>query len=244
MIVLFTDFGHQDYYIGQLKSVLTQSVPEAAIIDLLHNAPVYNIHSSAYLLAALIDAFPPETIFLCVVDPGVGSKRPGCVAKIDGQWFVGPDNGLFNVILQRSTNAEYWEIHKPEKPVSASFHGRDVFAPIAAQLFRNDLSALQETKQLTMNTVFPNDITEVVYIDHYGNLITGYRYSQLNENVSVKINDQCIPYARTFSDVAEGDAFYYENSSGLLEIAINQGNAEEVLNAYIGTRFQFILSKK
>ena len=102
MIVLFTDFGIQDPYVGQLKSVLEQKSPGTPVIDLMHQVPDYNIRAAAYLLPAYVNEFPPNSIFVCVVDPGVGGERIPCVAQIDQRWFVGPENGLFSVLQQRS----------------------------------------------------------------------------------------------------------------------------------------------
>lgn len=234
MVVLFTDFGIQDHYVGQIKSVLAQAAPGVAVIDLLHHAPAYNIRAAAYLLAALFDSFPKETVFLCVVDPGVGSTRQACVACMDDRWFVGPDNGLFAVIQQRAEHRQWWQLQEPAGDISASFHGRDLFAPVAAKLTKGDFSSLQEIKSPATIVDWPEDLLEIIYIDHYGNLITGYRYSKLPEEVVINYQSQTISAGRTFSDVGVGEALYYSNSSGLLEIAVNQGSAADYFQARIG----------
>lgn len=233
MIVLATDFGMNDPYVGQVKSMLVQKAPGTPIIDLLHNLPDYNIQAAAYLLPALVDKFPLDSLFLCVVDPGVGSKRQACVAQIDQRWFVGPDNGLFAVLRQRSKNVRWWRVPRPFEPVSASFHGRDVFAPVAAQLACGDMQGLEVTR-LPVVTDWPADLNQIVYIDHYGNLICGYRFSSLPAMAVISVAGTQIQSARTFSDVGVGEAFYYQNANGLLEIAVNQASARTLFDAQIG----------
>ncbi len=137
MIVLFTDFGWQGPYVGQMKAVLAKQAPREPLIDLMHDVPTFNPRAAAYLLASLIDPFPPDTVFLTVVDPGVGSQlRSPCVMKAAGRWYVGPDNGLFNVIAKQAASYMAWEIDWRPDTLSDSFHGRDLFAPVAAQLAR------------------------------------------------------------------------------------------------------------
>ncbi|MCS6787008.1 MAG: SAM-dependent chlorinase/fluorinase, partial [Thiobacillaceae bacterium] len=110
MLVLFTDYGVTDPYVGQVKAVLTQHAPGVAIIDLLHEAPAYNAHAGAHLLAALATAFPAGSVFLAVVDPGVGTPRETLVAEADGRWFVGPDNGLLSIVAARADERRFWRI--------------------------------------------------------------------------------------------------------------------------------------
>src|SRR5262249_35548406 len=138
MIVLFTDFGLHGPYTGQMKAVLHQMAPGIPAIDLFTDAPVGNPKASAYLLAVYAEWFPPGTVFLCVVDPGVGGTRPSIILEANGRWFVGPGNGLFELIQRRARKTRSWNIDwKPER-LSASFHGRDLFAPVAAMLARGD----------------------------------------------------------------------------------------------------------
>ena len=240
MIILFTDFGTTDPYIGQMKAVFAQLVPHEQIIDLFHHVPNYEITAGAYLLPAYVKEFPIGSIFVCVVDPGVGGKREAIVAKLDGQWFVGPDNGLLDVLAQRSTNVEWWHINSDPNIVSASFHGRDIFAPIASQISQSDLSALvswRESKQLAS---MPEDVARIIYVDHYGNIISGYRFENITDTGELFFKGKKISQARTFSDVLPNQAFYYKNANGLLEIAVNQGSAEEMFDAKVGDRFSFI----
>jgi S-adenosylmethionine hydrolase len=132
MIVLFTDFGLQGPYTGQMKAVLHQMAPGVPIIDLFADAPAGNPKASAYLLAAYAQWFAAGTTFLCVVDPGVGGARPPVMLDADGRWYVGPGNGLFELIERRATQARSWDIDWRPQHLSASFHGRDLFSRIAA----------------------------------------------------------------------------------------------------------------
>ena len=134
MIVSFTDFGFHGPYTGQMKAVLHQMAPGVPVIDLFADAPVNNPKASAYLLAAYAAWFPPQTIFLCVVDPEVGGARPPVIVEADGRWYVGPGNGLFELVQRRASETRSWTIDWRPERLSASFHGRDLFAPVAAML--------------------------------------------------------------------------------------------------------------
>lgn len=111
MIVLFTDFGSHDPYVGQVKARLVQHAPDQQVVDLLHQAPDYNAHAGAHLLAAFAPTFPPGCVFMCVVDPGVGTEREGVVVMAGGHWFVGPDNGLLSIAAARNGDTKVWRIH-------------------------------------------------------------------------------------------------------------------------------------
>jgi len=236
MILLFTDFGLAGPYTGQMKAVLQQCAPGVPVVDLFADAPVQNPKAAAYLLAAHAAWFPAGSVFLCVVDPGVGGERPPVMVKADGRWYVGPGNGLFEIVMRRAQSAEVWEIAWQPEKLSASFHGRDLFAPIAAMLATGEavLSRPIDAARFRQPD-WPNDLFEIVYVDHYGNAMTGVRASAVRKEDTLSVNGKIVPPARTFSDRPKGAAFWYENSNGLLEIAVNQGRAEQVLGVAIGT---------
>lgn len=236
MIVLFTDFGLAGPYTGQMKAVLRQDAPAAEIIDLFADAPMGDPRASAYLLAAYAAWFPPGTIFLCVVDPGVGGARAPLVIEADGHWYVGPENGLFELVLRRAQHARCYEIAwRPEK-LSASFHGRDLFAPVAAMLARGERPALR-ARMAARQPDWPDDLSEIVYIDHYGNALTGLRASVVAPAATLVIPSKMrVAHAATFSAVPEGAAFWYENSNGLVEIAVNRGRADSALGLAVGSK--------
>jgi S-adenosylmethionine hydrolase len=234
MIVLFTDFGFNGPYLGQMKAVIWQQAPQLPIIDLFADAPAYNPRAGAWLLASYAEAFPAGTVFLAVVDPGVGSaaRRPAIV-RADGRWYVGPDNGLFNVVAGRAAELDAWHVGWQPERLSASFHGRDLFAPLAARLA---LGVMPEAGVLERydSEIWSGELFEVIYVDHFGNLITGVRAAALDSHTSLRVGDIAVPRARTFSDVPPGAPLCYENANGLLEIALNQGRADDFFGAGIG----------
>jgi S-adenosyl-L-methionine hydrolase (adenosine-forming) len=236
MIALFTDFGADDIYVGQLKIALLQhAAADTNIIDVLHSAPNYDSRAGAHLLAALRGWYPPNTVFLAVVDPGVGGERDAVVLQADAQWFVGPDNGLLSVVAARATRSRTWRITWRPASLSASFHGRDLFAPMAAWLSRGDLPAdkLQETAALR-ERLGADDLAEVIYVDHYGNALTGLRAGAVPRGARLDIAATDVSYVRVFSDAPGGQAFWYENSIGLVEIAVSRGSAATQLGVRVG----------
>lgn len=236
MIVLFTDFGIAGPYTGQVKAVLHRIAPAMPVVDLFADAPMRNPKAAAYLLPAYAREMPSETVFLCVIDPGVGGARLPLVVEADQRWYVGPDNGLFELIMRRARQARMWRIAWRPETLSASFHGRDLFAPVAARLALGKLEpgALAPHDD-GRHLDWPDDLAEIVYIDHYGNAMTGLRAAQMPKDARIKRAGRELHRARTFSDVRPGEAFWYENSNGLAEIAVNLGRADEVLGLTIGS---------
>jgi S-adenosylmethionine hydrolase len=166
-IVLFTDFGSGDLYAGQVKAVLQRLAPGMPVIDLLHDAPAFNVRASAHLLAAMIGCFAEESVFLTVVDPGVGGARSALVVYADERWYVGPDNGLLSVVGARAVKGDCWRIVWRPQQLSESFHGRDLFAPVAATLavqrsLPGDCSDTPARSTLTSAATTP----EIIYVDH------------------------------------------------------------------------------
>ena len=241
MIVLFTDFGWQGPYVGQMKAVLAQQVPDQTVIDLMHDAPVFKTRAAAYLLASLVEPFPKDTVFLVVVDPGVGSgERRPCVLQADGRWYVGPDNGLLNVIAKHSAEYKAWVIDWQPESLSDSFHGRDLFAPVAAQLASGQVPEMTETSLAQDPLNWPADLAEVIYLDSFGNAMTGLRGARINKDAALMINATRINYVRVFAEAEKAEPFWYVNSNGLVEIAMNQADAARTLGLEIGMQLQVI----
>ena len=237
MIALFTDYGLHGPYLGQVQAVLHRLLPGEKIINLLADAPRNNPRASAYLLAAFSRAFgaAPGTIFFSVVDPGVGSfqDRP-VVLKADEQWYLGPDNGLFDIVCRHSSRVQCWSHDwRPEK-LSASFHGRDLYAPAAAMIRNNDIPGKEIPWEDRHG--WPDDLAEIINVDHFGNCMTGIRAEMLDDINEIQVSGFTITYAHTFSSVPSADVFWYRNSQGLVEIAVNGGSAAEQLNLGIGTQ--------
>jgi S-adenosyl-L-methionine hydrolase (adenosine-forming) len=236
MIVLFTDFGLAGPYTGQMKAVLQRDAPGVPVIDLFADAPSCNPRAAAYLLAAHAAWFPPRTVFLAVVDPGVGGARAPLAVLAEGRWYVGPDNGLFEIVLRRAATAQVWEITWRPESLSASFHGRDLFAPAAALIARDEAPAWQARPlESPRRPDWPDDLAEIVYVDHYGNAMTGMRAAALAEGARLRAGGRVITHARTFSDAAPGAALWYENANGLAEIAVNLGRADQAFGLAIGS---------
>lgn len=241
LIVTFTDFGTAGPYLGQMHGVLHREAPGVRVIDLFADAPSFDARAAAYLLAAYATEFPEDTVFLCVVDPGVGGARLPAVVEADGRRFVGPENGLFELIARRAQDARWWEITwKPER-LSASFHGRDLFAPVAARLARGDGPPGEERPVAELRRPdWPDDLAQVIYIDHFGNAMTGMRAASLPPNARLRVAGHDLGRARSFSDRAPGAAFWYENANGLAEIAVNQGSAATSLSIALAARVEIL----
>jgi S-adenosylmethionine hydrolase len=236
MIVLFTDFGLEGPYTGQVKAVLYRTAPGVPVVELFADAPARRPKPAAYLLAAYGIWFPPGTVLLAVIDPGVGTQRAALIVEAEGRWYVGPDNGLFELVIRRAATARTWEILQPPGPLSASFHGRDLFAPVAAQIAGGELpSHMPRAAHTGRHVDWPDDLPEIVYIDRYGNAMTGLRAPLLPADARLVISGWVLRRAGTFAEVPPGEAFWYENSNGLAEIAVNGGDAADALGLRIGS---------
>jgi len=237
MIVLFTDFGYQGPYLGQMHAAIAQRSPSTRVIDLIHDAPQYKPQAAAHLLAAYAQGFPEGTIFLCVVDPGVGTEtRQPVILQADACWYVGPGNGLFDVLSGRAQQSRWYQIDWRPKQLSHSFHGRDLFAPIAAKLAMGEPINHYANPMSITSKHCSDDFFEVIYFDAFGNAITGIRSKTLNDNHHLCIKDQTLRHARTFGDVAVGQTFWYRNANQLIEIATNQANTQHRLALQIGDK--------
>lgn len=235
MILLFTDFGSSDIYIGQVKAKLASLVPAACVIDLLHDVPNFDACAGAHLLAALHESLPLSSVTMAVVDPGVGSARQPVVVEADGRWYVGPDNGLLSVITGHAETSRVWRINWLKPHVSDSFHGRDIFAPVVAMLERQEWQPEVLSPQDRLDVMLdPRGVEKVIYIDHYGNAMTGISGENVDDAAVLNLGDQSFHYARVFSEVLVGEAFWYRNSIGLVEIAMNCMNAAQRLNIKVG----------
>jgi hypothetical protein len=215
--------------------VLVQQAPQIPIVDLFHGVPKFDIRAGAYLLPAYAGVFPQNSVFLCVVDPGVGTTRGAVMLQADGQWYVGPDNGIFHILARRAHAQQTHLVTWRPPHLSASFHGRDLFAPVAAMLARGERPPC-EPAELTIPSgpQWPDDLAQVLYIDHYGNAVTGLRAAKLGADRILKIGKHRLRYRRVFAAAPEGQGFWYENANGLAEIAVNQARADKVLRLRLG----------
>jgi S-adenosylmethionine hydrolase len=236
MIILFTDFGPGGPYLGQIRAVLHREAPGLAVIDLVSDSPPFDPAAGAYLLAALMPQLAEDAVILAVVDPGVGGPRAPVMVRADKRWLVGPDNGLMAIAARYCATAQWWDITWRSERTSATFHGRDLFAPVAARLARGAAppGTLRRDGRHAGRD-WPRDRPAVIYIDPYGNAMTGLRSAAMAEGRPVVAAGRTVPQARTFADVPPGQAIWYENSIGLVEIAVNRGRADRDLGLAIGT---------
>ena len=230
MIALFTDFGWEGPYIGQMSAAIWAQNPDARIVQLMHDAPRFRPDLAAYLLAAAAAKLPEGCVVCAVVDPGVGGTRRALALRTKRRWLVGPDNGLLAPLARAEGLLETHALAIPED-ASATFHGRDVFAPAAALLAAGRRPAMQPDAPPAGMQDMPDELARVIYIDGFGNCITGLRP---RKGLSITIGGQRLRWARTYADVAPGEPFAYCGSLGLVEIAVREGHAAHVLGLTLG----------
>ena len=235
MILMFTDFGDGPY-LGQMRLSIERHAPAMPVLDLMSDLTPLNPRAAAYLLAALSSEIPPGAVLLGVVDPGVGTEsRQPVVMRAADRWFVGPGNGLFSIVAQQHPPTQAWQITWRPSRLSDSFHGRDLFAPVAAMLARGDEVPGEPMDPGGLGPQdWPDDLAEIIYLDDFGNAMTGMRASTLNPRQHLAVHGHRVAPARTFGDVAPGTGFWYANACGLAEIAVNQGSARELLGLSVG----------
>lgn len=236
MIVLATDFGVGSPYVGQMHATLHRLAPGIAVVDLFADLPAFRPDLASPLLAAYAPWFPADTVFVAVVDPGVGSERAPLMIQADGRWFVGPDNGLLAHVCKQAKRCHVQAITSQPADLSVSFHGRDLFAPAAASLARGDPVAA--TPHNRPGDHVSDDLACIVYIDAYGNAMTGIRARNLTDDARLCVNGTTIAHARVFADAAPGGLFWYANSVGLVELAANQASAARRLDLAPGIQVE------
>jgi len=259
IITLTTDFGLQDYYVSAMKAVILGIAPDVRFVDVSHEIPSQDIMAGSWVIKNSAMLFPSNTVHVVVVDPGVGTDRDAIALRIDDQYFIGPDNGIFSILTEqkdyravRLTNQTYWG-----KDTSNTFHGRDIFAPVAAHLSKG--VALEElgepiTKLVTYRWAEPIADKDglqgwVIHIDKFGNLITNLSASLIENAIgsrSVKIyvgNTILDEIVTTFGSVPEGEPAAFIGSSGMLEVGINKGDAREMLGVQKGAQISLVLQK-
>ncbi len=255
VISLTTDLGLADSYVGIIKGVVLDICPEAALIDISHQVRPQAVRQASFLLATAVPYFPPGAVHLVVVDPGVGSPRKPIAVQTGRALYVAPDNGVLSMALRSDPPRLAVHIHATPSRVllpqiSATFHGRDVFAPAAAHLAGGlDMHALGNPLPLSDLVTLPSlepqhqsDGTwlgEVLHVDRFGNLITNVQMQDPVSHLTVWASGvEIAGLSRTFSDVEPGQLLAYVGSSGYLEIAVREGNAADRLGLDIGDRIR------
>lgn len=259
IITLTTDFGTQDYYVSAMKAVMLGIAPDVRFVDVSHEIPPQDIMAGAWVIRNTAFLYPPGTVHLVVIDPGVGTSRNPVALKIKDQYFVGPDNGIFSLFFNefeyeacKLNNADFWR-----KGVSNTFHGRDIFAPVSAYLSNGtSLSEIGEPidELVTYHWAVPIADKDglqgwVLHIDRFGNLITNLTQELIEDHLEkkhVKIyvgNTMLNKIVTTFGDVEDGEPAAFIGSSGNLEIGINKGNAARMLSVDKGAQISIVLQK-
>jgi S-adenosyl-L-methionine hydrolase (adenosine-forming) len=239
IFALLTDFG-LDFAVASMKALLLKEVPDASIIDIDHSITKFSIMSGAFILEKVYCYFPHGSIFICIIDPGVGSQREALCVRHAGYTFFGPNNGLFRAILKQE-DAEVFCINEEIiKPASYTFHGRDLFAPAAtryAQGITTFLKPWDDTKQKLIYSLEKNG-NFITYIDSFGNiktnLVVDASFSDRILHIKIGDRDHHIPFLKTFSQTPSGALLCYKGSNETLEIAVNLGSAQDHLQAHVG----------
>jgi S-adenosylmethionine hydrolase len=244
ILTLTTDFGDQDPYVAAMKGVMLRECPQARIVDLSHSIAPQNIHEAALFLAGSAAYFPPHTIHVVVVDPGVGTARKPVAVAAGGQRFICPDNGVLTLFLREHPLEKAREIANPafmRENVSATFHGRDIFAPCAARLAAGQpwhevgppLDRLVQLDFPEATRSGAGVTGEIIHIDRFGNCVTNIQQHLLRDCMDCRVEVGAIVLdglTDTYASTAVGDPLALIGSSGLLEIAINRGSAAAILN--------------
>jgi S-adenosylmethionine hydrolase len=258
VITLLTDFGTADHYVAAMKGVILSICPNAELVDISHEITPYAIPEGAFTLAQAWQCFPKGTIHLAVVDPGVGSSRRAIAAETSGHYFLAPDNGLLSMVLAGGHNTKIREISAKQyfrQPVSRTFHGRDIFAPVAAHLASGlPINKLGKTIDDPVSGTFaePVQIAEgawsgtVLKIDRFGNAITNLERDTFrgiaNRPFRLELGRRAVTrFCATYAGAPKNQPFAIFGSSGYVEISLNQSNAAHALRVASGSAIRLVL---
>jgi S-adenosylmethionine hydrolase len=239
IITLTTDFGTSDGYVGAMKGVIARNAERSAtVVDIAHDIPRGDIAHAAWVVSTAAREFPHGSIHVVACDPGVGGARRSVIVKASGQWYVGPDNGVFSYVADARSDA--WQIearHFRAKRVSPTFHGRDVFAHAAAALARGE-DVLNAGPSVKLAGQLPWGTREVghgriVHVDRFGNLISDLPSAEAG--TAIVIAGRTLPLMTTYEDVEPGQLLAYIGSAGTIEVAVRDGRADTMLEARRGT---------
>jgi S-adenosylmethionine hydrolase len=253
VITLTTDFGTRDPFVGIMKGVILRAAPEARIVDLTHAVPAQNVLAGAYALWSAARWFPPRSIHVAVVDPSVGRRRRALLVETADAYFVGPDNGVLSLAASPRAIRRIFDVSRSRvrlRPVSRTFHGRDVFAPVAAALAAGAEPASLGERRRTLVRLRPPSVRrlagqlvgEVLWADGFGNLATNLTRADLEtagfrgRRLSITIEGHVVPLRSSYASVPADLPVALLNSSDLVEIAVNRGSAAARFDAGPGTR--------
>jgi hypothetical protein len=252
IITLTTDFGTQDGYAGAIKGVILGINPKVKIVDISHQIPAQNILAGAFCLYNSASLFPNGTIHVAVVDPGVGSKRKAILIQTERHYLIGPDNGIFGLLLRKDKVKKVIELRNLKHffgKISPTFHGRDIFAPVAAYLslgvkpeeFGPESSGLRKLTLPRIKKSKAKIIGQIIHIDNFGNLVSNVTAQDLGpvKKMSVSIKAHTLTkLSRTFAQVKRGELLAYIGSADFLELGLREGSACLKLKARIGDKVE------
>jgi S-adenosylmethionine hydrolase len=257
VISLLSDFGYKDPYVAEMKAVILYISPQAQIVDITHEIEKFDIRMGAYILASAAPYFPPKTVHVAIVDPGVGTKRRPIIVETSRSLYVGPDNGLLMLAAHKEHITNVYHIANPRymlPKVSKTFHGRDIFAPAAAHL-------AQGTKPSAFGTAINDYIIpefakphqrngemlgEVLHIDDFGNIVSNISAEELEKmgfhegnSILVRVGNKTLTlqFCSAYGEVPSGTPLALIGSSNFLEAAVNQGSASRIFRAKVGDAF-------
>lgn len=247
IITLITDFGLEDGYVGTMKGVILRINPEARIIDITHEVEAHNIFEAAFVLATVYRFYPRGSVHLVIADPGVGSKRKPILMETEDYYFVGPDNGVFTFVSEHSEIRRVTAISEPKyllPRISDTFHGRDIFAPVAAYLtrgvdpweFGRPLKKFEKLKIPRPQKKRRELLGEIIHIDKFGNLVSNITQESVGDllpgkSYQIIVGGRKISrLSRSYSEAKKGEVLVIFGSSGFLEISVNQENASRALS--------------
>ena len=258
ILTLTTDFGLSDHFVGTMKGVILGICPQAQIVDISHGVTPYEIGEGAYLIAQAYRYFPKKTVHVVVVDPGVGTARRPILMEAAGQYFVAPDNGVLSMVLAREENAKFRLISNAKyflQPVSTTFHGRDIFAPVAAHLAAG-VPAARMGKRIEdyLKPGFEKPhragkrtwIGRILKIDRFGNVITNFHVDDFGDlalrNFSFGFGPVTVSaMARNYAERAPGELFAILGSSGYYEVSVSQGSAAQTIHCESGAAVELMV---
>jgi S-adenosylmethionine hydrolase len=257
-VTLTTDFGLKDSYVAEMKAVILRISPNTTIIDITHDIEKFDIRMAAYTLACAAPYFPKDTVHVAVVDPGVGTKRRALLVQTQSAFYVGPDNGVLALATDNQGIKHIFGITNPKfmlTRISNTFHGRDIFAPVAAHLtngtqpkeFGPEIKRISTPKFARVARKRNRLTGEVLHIDGFGNLITNFRKEELDsmgikETVNIKIGNHKLrlKLGKAYEDVKKREAVALFGSHGFLEVSVNQGNAGTAFKAKRGDKITLL----
>lgn len=240
-IFLYSDFGLAGPYVGQMEAAVLRVLPQARVVALMSDAPSARPRPSAYLLNALLPYLPDEAGVVAVVDPGVGTARRPLCMHADNRWLVGPDNGLLARAARSARRLSVWRLDWEPEALSVSFHGRDLFAPACARLLAGDELPRSPLAPADMcGWDWPEQLAELIYFDHYGNAFTGLDAAAVGDRATLRCRGIEVRPARVFAESSAGEPFWYLNSCGLVEIAVDRDSAAERLGLAIGDPIEVV----